>query len=185
MEPPRELRTERVLLRRWRAEDLEPFAALNADARVMRHFPAPLSRDQSAELADRIAAGFAQHGFGLWALELPGVAAFAGCVGLSVPTFQAAFTPCVEIGWRLAAEHWGRGYASEAARRVLRCAEEDLRLAEVLAFTAAVNMPSVRVMQRIGMRHDPAEDFDHPLAPATSPLRRHVLYRWRPGAPPP
>jgi RimJ/RimL family protein N-acetyltransferase len=114
-----EIRTARVLLRRWRPDDGDPFAAMNADPVVMEHFPAPLSREESDAFAGRIDEHFDRHGFGLWALEVPGVTPFAGFVGLSVPAFAAHFTPCVEIGWRLAAAHWGKGYAVEAARAVL------------------------------------------------------------------
>lgn len=171
------LRTERLLLRRWRPTDLEPFAALNADPRVVEFLPAALSRDESDELARRIDAQFAERGFGLWALEIPGVAPFVGFVGLSVPGFAAHFTPCVEIGWRLEAEHWGRGYATEAARAALAFGFDTLGLAEIVSFTAVANRRSRRVMERIGMGHDPADDFEHPALPEGHSLRRHVLYR--------
>jgi RimJ/RimL family protein N-acetyltransferase len=171
------IRTQRLMLRRWRPSDLAPFAALNADARVMRHFPATLSRAESDAYAERIEAHFAEKGFGLWAVEVPGEAPFIGFVGLSVPHFEAPFTPCVEVGWRLAAEHWGRGYAPEAARAALAFGFDTLALREILSFTAAVNEPSRRVMEKLGMTHDPADDFDHPALPAGHDLRRHVLYR--------
>jgi RimJ/RimL family protein N-acetyltransferase len=143
----------------------------------MAHFPATLSREESDPLAARIEAHFDQHGFGLWAVEVPDVAPFAGFVGLSVPRFEAHFTPCVEIGWRLAAEHWGKGYATEGARAVLAFGFETLQLGEIVSFTTTGNLPSRRVMEKIGMTHDPADDFDHPASPAGHPLRRHVLYR--------
>jgi RimJ/RimL family protein N-acetyltransferase len=182
---PRELRTPRLWLRRWRPEDREPFAALNGDARVMEYFPGTLAREQSDALASRIESQLAQRGYGLWAVEVPGATAFAGFIGLSVPAFDAPFTPCVEIGWRLAAEHWGRGYAPEGARAVLDLAFADLGLAEVVSFTAAGNARSRRVMEKIGMVTRAADDFDHPLVPAGHWLRRHVLYRARrPGVPP-
>jgi RimJ/RimL family protein N-acetyltransferase len=171
------LRTERLLLREWREADLAPFAAMNADPAVMALLPGTLSREQSDRLAARIRAQFAQRGFGLWALELPGVAAFAGFVGLSVPGFQAHFTPAVEIGWRLARQHQGRGYASEAARAALAHGFEQVGLDEIVSFTVPANTASRRVMERIGMLRDPAGDFDHPGLPEGSPLRRHVLYR--------
>jgi len=177
---PPELRTDRLILRRWIPEDRAPFAALNADPRVMEHFPAPLSRQQSDALADRIEAHFARHQFGLWALEIPGCTRFAGFVGLAVPEFEAHFTPCVEIGWRLAAGHWGCGYATEAARAALTFGSEELQLAEIVAFTTSGNMRSRRLMERIGMTRNPADDFDHPHLSAGHPLRRHVLYRCRP-----
>jgi len=172
-----ELRTPRLHLRRWRDTDRAPFAALNADPRVMEHFPSALSREESDRVAARIDAGIATRGFGLWAVEVPGVTAFAGFVGLSVPGFEAPFTPCVEIGWRLAVEHWGHGYATEGARATLAFAWETLKLDGVVAFTAVDNIRSRRVMARLGMRRDPAEDFDLPEIPADHPLRRHVLYR--------
>src|SRR5437764_9532227 len=117
---PSELRTPRLLLRPWQASDRQPFAALNADPRVMEHFPALLARAESDARADGIEAHFAQHGYGLWAVEVPGVAPFIGFVGLNTPKFEAHFTPGVEIGWRLAAEHWGRGYATEGAHAALQ-----------------------------------------------------------------
>lgn len=174
---PAEIRTSRLLLRRWIAEDREPFAALNADPRVMEHFPAALSREESDATAARIDAHFEEHGFTFWALEVPGVAAFAGFVGLVVPRFQAHFTPCVEIGWRLAAEHWGRGYATEAARAALTFGFESAALAEIVALTVPDNRRSIRVMEKIGMTRNPADDFDYPGMPEGHPLRRHVLYR--------
>lgn len=174
---PRELRTERLLLRRWRAEDREPFAALNADPPVMEHFPGPYSRAESDAAVDRIEAHFQQHGFGLWAVEIPDVAPFAGFVGLSIPRFEASFTPCVEIGWRLAADHWGRGYATEGARAALAFGFESLRLNEIVSYTVPENVRSRRVMEKLGMTHDASHDFDHPLLPAGHKLSRHVLYR--------
>jgi RimJ/RimL family protein N-acetyltransferase len=173
----RDLRTQRLLLRRWRASDREPFAALNADPRVMEHLPSRLSREQSDALADAIDAHFDVNGFGLWAVEIPDVAPFAGFVGLSIPRFRAPFTPCVEIGWRLAAGHWGHGYASEGARAALDFAFGTLALAEVVSFTVPGNLRSRRVMDKLGMRHDPRDDFDHPALAEGHPLRRHVLYR--------
>jgi RimJ/RimL family protein N-acetyltransferase len=167
----------RILLRPWRSSDLVPFAVLNADPVVMEYMPAPLTRAESDAMVDRIERHFEAHGFGLWALEVPGEVPFAGYVGLSVPRFEASFTPCVEIGWRLARAHWGRGYATEAAAVVLRAAFGPLGLNEVVSFTVPDNFRSRRVMERIGMRHDPTEDFDHPLLPEGHRLRRHVLYR--------
>src|SRR5262245_14636948 len=171
------LRTERLVLRRWRPSDLAPFAALNADPRVMQYFPARLTRSESDAFAERIDAHFDEHDFGLWAVEVPGTARFIGFVGLAVPTFTAPFTPCIEIGWRLAAEHWGLGYAPEAARAALDFGFDTLGLREILAFTTVVNQPSRRVMEKLGMSHDPADDFDHPRLPEAHNLRRHVLYR--------
>jgi RimJ/RimL family protein N-acetyltransferase len=178
------LRTPRLVLRRWRCADRAPFEALNADPRVMAHFPSTLTREESDASADRLERELAERPFGLWVVEIPGVTEFAGFTGLHVPSFEAAFTPCVEIGWRLAFAHWGHGYATEAARAALAYAWDTVRLAEVVAFTTVGNARSRAVMVRIGMRHDPAGDFDHPRLPAGHPLRRHVLYRVaRPSAP--
>ena len=171
------LRTSRLILRRWRSSDRAPFAAMNADPAVMAHFPSPLTAVESDALADALEAGHATRGFGLWALDIPGVVPFAGFVGLSVPMFIAPFTPCVEIGWRLAAAQWGCGYATEAARAVLTHAWAGLGLDQVVSFTTAGNARSRAVMARIGMRHAPADDFDHPGLPDEHPQRRHVLYR--------
>ncbi len=176
---PAELSTERLRLRRWHAEDLPPFAALNADQRVMEFFPSRLDRTESDAMATRICEHFARHGFGLWAVEVQGVTSFAGFVGLLVPQFEAHFTPCVEIGWRLAYEHWNKGYASEGARAALRFAFEELRLDEVVSMTTVANERSRRVMERLGMSRNPADDFDHPKVAEGHPLRRHVLYRLR------
>jgi ribosomal-protein-alanine N-acetyltransferase len=171
------LRTPRLILRRWRPSDRAPFAAMNADPAVMAHFPSTLTRAESDALVDAIEANIVARGFGLWALEVPGVVPFAGFVGLSVPAFAAPFTPCVEIGWRLAAAQWGQGYATEAGRAVLVHAWEGVGLDEVVSFTTAGNTRSRAVMARLGMRRDPADDFDHPRLAAGHPLRRHVLYR--------
>jgi ribosomal-protein-alanine N-acetyltransferase len=171
------LTTDRLVLRRWRDSDREPFAEMNADPAVMEHFPAPMSRTDSDSLVDRIEAQFDQHGFGLWALEVVETGAFIGFTGLSIPRFEAPFTPAVEVGWRLRRAAWGRGLASEAAQRALAFWFEELQRAEVVSFTTVANVRSRAVMTRIGMTHDPADDFDHPLLPEHSPLRRHVLYR--------
>lgn len=143
----------------------------------MEHFPAPLSSEESDTLVARIEAHFDQRGFGLWAVEVPDVAPFVGFVGLSVPRLEAHFTRCVEIGWRLAAKHWGKGYATEGARAVLAFGFETLLLGEIVSFTTTGNLPSRRVMEKIGMTRDPADDFDHPALPPGHALRRHVLYR--------
>lgn len=171
------LRTERLLLRRWRPEDRTAFAALNADPAVMQHFPAPMSREASDALADRIDTHFAERGFGWWAVEVQDVAPFIGCVGLSVPRFTAHFTPCVEIAWRLSSAHWGRGYAEEAARRALTFGFENLQLQEIVSFTVPANRPSWGLMERIGMTRDKAGDFEMPTLPEGHPLRPHLLYR--------
>lgn len=171
--------TPRLTLRRWRTTDREPFARMNADPRVMRYFPAPLTRNQSDALADTIAAHVDIHGWGGWAVEVHDVSAFAGFIGLSRPRFTAPFTPCVEIGWRLSADVWGRGYATEGARAAMEFGFDTLGLREIVSFTTESNVPSRRVMERIGMTYDPRDDFDHPSLRAGHALRRHVLYRIR------
>lgn len=171
-----ELRGERVLLRGWSEDDLAPFAELNADPRVMEHFPALLTRAESdAFVRERIVPQLTELGFGLWAVEVPGVAPFIGYVGLLVHTFEADFTPCVEIGWRLAFAHWGKGYATEAARLALAFGFEEARLDEIVSFTVPANRRSIAVMERLGMAY--AGEFDHPRLPEGHVLRRHVLYR--------
>jgi 3-dehydroquinate dehydratase / shikimate dehydrogenase len=170
------LRTERLLLRPWREGDRDAFAALNADPRVMEWFPATLTRARSDAVADAIEARLGDQGWGLWAVELPGVADFIGFIGLN-PADEELGRPAVEVGWRLAAEHWGRGYAPEGAIAALRHGFEALGLEEIVSFTAVGNLKSRRVMEKIGMTHDGADDFDHPRIAEGSPLRRHVLYR--------
>ena len=167
----------RLRLRPWRDDDLPAFAAMNADPRVLAYFPRALERAESDAVAARIREHFARHGFGLWAVEVPGVAAFVGFVGLAVPGFRAHFTPCVEVGWRLVHEHWGHGYATEGAQAALAFGFERLGLDEIVSFTARANHRSGRVMARLGMRRSAADDFDHPALPEASPLRPHVLYR--------
>jgi RimJ/RimL family protein N-acetyltransferase len=177
--PTSTLRTPRLVLREWRDEDREPFAAMNADPRVAEFLGGPIERAASDAMVDRIRAHFRERGFGVWAVEIAGRARFAGFLGLAVPRFEAHFTPCVEIGWRLAAEHWGNGYATEAGRAALVFGFEDLGLAEIVSFTVPANVRSRLVMERLDMIRDEAGDFDHPLLAATHPLRRHVLYRIR------
>lgn len=173
------LRTERLLLRRPCTADREQFARINADPRVMEFFPSALSHAESNALMDRIEAHFEQHGFSWCAAELRESGEFIGFVGLAVPSFHAAFMPCVEIGWRLAAEHWGRGLATEAAREVAKYAFEQLGLTEIVSFTTVANVRSRRVMEKLGMTHDPGDDFNHPSLPEGHALARHVLYRQR------
>jgi RimJ/RimL family protein N-acetyltransferase len=172
-----ELRSERLLLRQWRDDDLEPFAALNADPRVMEFFVSMLSRAQSDALVERIRRHFVERGFGLWAVEVPGLAPFAGFVGLKYPHLPAPFVPAVEIGWRVAYEHWGRGYATEAARAVLAVGFTRLGLDEIVSITTTTNLRSRQVMEKLGLRHAPADDFDHPNIAEGHPFRPHVLYR--------
>lgn len=174
---PEAIRTPRLLLRQWRDSDLEPFATMNADPDVMAYMPALLDRSTSDAFVARTREHFERHGFGLWAVEVPGDAAFVGYVGLSVPRFTAAFTPCVEVGWRLAHAHWGCGYATEAARAALSFGFLSAGLSEIVSFTVPANTRSIAVMDRLGMTHDSSDDFIHPSLPAGHPLGPHVLYR--------
>lgn len=171
------LETERLILRQWRGEDLEPFAAMNADPRVMATLGVNLDRAGSSALIARTAASFAENGFGLWAIEVRGGGPFVGFTGLSIPRFGAHFTPAVEVGWRLAFEHWGKGYATEAAIAALDFGFQTRGLDEVVSFASAGNFRSHAVMKRLGMRRDPSDDFDYPGLDLSNPLRRHVLYR--------
>jgi RimJ/RimL family protein N-acetyltransferase len=178
------INTERLRLRRWKPEDREPFAAMNADPQVTEFLGGCLTREGSDRIAERIEAHFARHSFGLFAAELKssahfGSVPFIGYVGLAVPGFEASFQPCVEIGWRLAVPYWNLGLATEGARAVLDYAFSTVGLEEVLSFTVPANVRSRRVMEKLGLTHDPADDFDHPGLPAGHPLRRHVLYRIR------
>ncbi|MEM1032097.1 MAG: GNAT family N-acetyltransferase [Myxococcota bacterium] len=171
------LHTDRLILRPWRASDLEPFSALNADAEVMQHFPASMSAKETTHFVARTRAHFDEHGYGLWAVEVRDVAPFVGFIGLVHPAFEAPFTPAVEVGWRLARAHWNQGYATEGARRVVRFAFEEAGLDELVSFTVPDNAASRRLMTKLGMTHDAADDFNHPRLPHGHPLRKHVLYR--------
>ncbi|WP_456826167.1 GNAT family N-acetyltransferase [Cellulomonas sp. P5_E12] len=172
-----ERRTDRLLLRRWREADREPFAELNADPEVMQFFPATLSRAESDAMVTRIEHRMRDNGWGLWALEVTAgehAGRFAGFTGLARPTWNPAFT---EVGWRLPRWAWGHGYATEAAREALRVGFEELRLDEIVSFTTPTNQRSRAVMERLGMTRDPADDFDYPTIAEGHPLRRSVLYR--------
>lgn len=169
--------TARLIVRRWREDDRPPLAALHADAHVMRYFPAALTAAESDAFIDRQEARFDADGTGLAAVERKADNALMGAVGVIWATFEAPFTPAVEIGWRLHSPYWGQGYATEAARAALAHAFGPLDFDEIVSFTAAVNGPSRRVMERIGMTRDRSCDFDHPGSPPGSPLRPHVLYR--------
>jgi RimJ/RimL family protein N-acetyltransferase len=170
------------VLREWRESDLDPFASFNADPRVREYFPSLMTRAESQASIDRMRAHQAEYGFGFWAIDVPGVADCVGMCGLAWARFEAHFTPCVEIGWRIAHAHWGQGYAPEAARASLDYGCETLGLDEIVAFAVVANTKSRRVMEKIGMRYNPADDFDHPGLPPGHPLRRHVLYRITNGA---
>lgn len=169
--------TDRIVLRAWTDEDLEPFAHLNADPEVMEYFPEALDRDQSDALARRIREQIQSEGFGLWALEVEG--RFAGFVGLNRTTFETPMGPHVEIGWRLARWAWGRGLATEAASAVLDLGFRSHGLDEIFSFTTATNSRSEAVMRRIGMVRRPDFDFDHPRTPDWWG-RRHIVYRATP-----
>ncbi len=174
---PIELRTPRVLLRQWKDSDIDAWAAMNADPEVRRFFPAVLNRDEAQAEADRIRASITQRGWGMWAIEVPGVHLFAGFVGLNVPGYEAPWMPAVEIGWRLAPAAWHRGYATEGATAALAFAFAHLELPQVVAMSVTTNTPSHSVMERIGMVRDAAADFDHPRVPPDWPLKRHLLHR--------
>jgi RimJ/RimL family protein N-acetyltransferase len=178
-DPVLNLETARLRLRRWRESDAEPFAALNSDPRVMQHFPALLSAAECAFVLEQIEAGFEANGFGIWALEELDGGRFIGLTGLSIPPFAAPFTPAVEVGWRLVADAWGHGYATEAANAALGFGFGEVGLEEIVSFTSATNLRSIAVMERLGMHRDPAGDFDHPQIDREHPLCRHVLYRLR------
>jgi len=179
-----ELTTDRLLLRPWKESDAEPYADLNQDPAVVEHFAGPVAREASYEQVDYFNQMIAERGFGFWALEVRETGQFIGFTGLSVPSFEAPFLstvenglPGVEIGWRLAKDAWGNGYATEAARAALGYGFGPAGLDEIVSFTATTNLPSQRVMQRIGMTHDEADDFDHPRIEKGHRLERHVLYR--------
>jgi RimJ/RimL family protein N-acetyltransferase len=173
------LETDRLLLRQWRAADKAPFAAMNADPVVMRHFPYALTRAESDSLADRLTAGISERGWGLWAVEVRDTGEFAGFIGLQPVGPKLPFAPAVEIGWRLAAAFHGRGYATEGALRTVTYAFETIALPEIVSMTTEQNRASRHVMEKIGMTRDPADDFLHPTVPADWAERRHVLYRLR------
>lgn len=171
------LETSRLVLRRWSDRDLVPFAALNADPDVMEHMVSTLTEDETAAMIDRIDAHFEEHGFGLWAVELVLTGEFVGFAGLSIPRFESHFTPAVEVGWRLATSHWGKGYATEAASAAMEFGFAVGDLDEIVSFAVPANTRSTAVMARLGMVRDPADDFDHPFVAEDSHLKRHVLYR--------
>lgn len=171
------LKTKRLILRPWKEEDLEPFAALNADPRVRKYFPGLMTKEESDASVKVMSEHFQKWGWGFWAVSLIETGEFIGLIGLANVTFEASFVPAVEIGWRLGFNHWGKGYATEGALACLEYGFEILKLQEIVAFTAVHNSPSRAVMERIGMHHNEEDDFDHPRVPVGDPLRRHVLYR--------
>jgi ribosomal-protein-alanine N-acetyltransferase len=171
--------TERLFLREWRDTDVNPFAAMNSDPRVMQYFPETYSEERTRRFVARIEACWAENGYGLWAVERQDTGRFIGYVGLWPATFPAPFTPAVEVGWRLAADQWGNGYATEAARASLGYGFDTVGLDEIVSFTSGLNVRSWRVMERLGMRRDASGDFEHPNVPEGHPVRPHVLYRIR------
>jgi RimJ/RimL family protein N-acetyltransferase len=168
--------TARLVLRQWRESDLEPFAKMGRDPRVMEFFPELLSRDSSDAIAAKWHQRIAGRGWGFWAVEITATGEFAGFVGLDVPDTPLPFSPCIEIGWRLAHEHWGKGYATEGASAAVRAGFEQIGLGEIVAYAVVANRRSRSVMEKLGMR-DTGETFDHPKVHAESPLRAHCLYR--------
>jgi RimJ/RimL family protein N-acetyltransferase len=172
--------TERLLLRDWRDTDVDAFAAINADPVVMEYFPQPYTEERTRKFVERIGERWRELGYGLWAVERKDSGRFIGYIGLWPATFPAHFTPAVEVGWRLAADQWGHGYATEGARAALDHGFDTLGLDEIVSFTSARNLRSIKVMERLGMHRDAADDFAHPNVP-DGPLRAHVLYRIRRG----
>lgn len=170
-----EVETERLRLRQWKPTDRAPFAALNADSKVMEFFPSPLTRVESDTMADRCQSLIEERGWGFWAAEAKATQEFIGFVGLHTPSAELPFSPCVEVGWRLAFQHWGKGFASEAAREAIRVGFQFLGLREIVSFTTVRNLRSRAVMERLGMRA--SGTFEHPQVPESSGLRQHCLYR--------
>lgn len=177
IEHPPIIRTDRLVLRRWTSADLEPFAGLNADPKVMEYFPGLKTKEESDHSVSLMSGHIEKCGWGFWAASLVETGEFIGFIGLEDVHFKTDFTPAVEIGWRLAFKHWGKGYATEGALACLRYGFETLNLNEIVSFTAVENTRSRAVMQKIGMHHNSKDDFDHPKLPEGHPLRRHVLYR--------
>lgn len=171
------LETQRLILRTWQASDFEPMCEINQDPKVMECFPSTLSKEETRTFIDKLQQHYEQHSYTFFAVELKQTGECIGFVGLKNVSFQAHFTPAVEIGWRLSSAHWGQGYATEAAKAVLDFAFNQLQLKEIVSFTTVANIKSRRVMEKIGLLHDPQDDFQHPKLASTHPLCRHVLYR--------
>ena len=170
------IKTERLILRQWKESDREPLARMNKDPRVLEFLLGPLTREESDKRAEVYTRHINEHGWGLWAVSVPGVSDFIGWIGLWPIGFTAHFTPAIEVGWRLLPEFWGQGYATEGAKAALQFGFETLKLEEIVSITVPANLRSRRVMEKIGMHRNPEDDFDHPLVEENSPLRRHVLY---------
>lgn len=171
------IETARLRLREWRDADIEPWVAMNADPRVMEFFPQTYDRPQSEEVARRLRGLLESNGFGWWIAETKDDGVFHGAIALQMVPFDARFTPALEVGWRLPVASWGNGFATEGGAAAIRFARERLGYDEVVAMTASINLRSRRVMERLGMTHDPNDDFDHPRLEEGHPLRPHVLYR--------
>ncbi len=169
--------TPRLTLRNWQQQDFKPFAILNHDPEVMKFFPKILNEEESNNAINKFIAHFEKHGFGLLAVERNDNKKFIGFIGLNIPNFTTNFTPCVEIGWRLAKEHWGQGLATEGATAILQHAFDQLKLKEIVAFTAKNNLASIAVMKKIGMKRVIDGDFPHPNLPSNHALAPHILYK--------
>lgn len=174
--------TERLILRRWKPSDAHPFFLINSDPKVMRFMFKILNHEESDRIIQKIEDHFDVHGFSFWALETKDTQQFIGFTGLAIPSFISHFTPCVEIGWRLAKNYWGKGFATEAAKAALHYGFTTAGLKEIVSFTAPINLPSIAVMERIGMKRNPVENFDHPNLPQGHPLQKHILYRLKSNA---
>ena len=171
------IETDRLILRTWNDNDLQPMLAINQDPKVMEYFPSLQDLEMTKNFIDKVNAHFENHGYSLYAVIKKDTTEFIGFTGLLIADFASHFTPATEIGWRLSSNHWGQGFATEGAKAVLDYAFRELKLTEIVSFTAAGNAKSIRVMQKIGLQHNAADDFDHPKLDDKSPLKRHVLYR--------
>ncbi|MBN8827717.1 MAG: GNAT family N-acetyltransferase [Sphingobacteriia bacterium] len=171
------LETPRLILREWKEQDIEAFVKINQDPKVIKFLRGALTLEEAKAFIIGANMGILDNGFGLWAAELKETKELIGFIGLNIPEFKAHFTPCVEIGWRLSSKHWRKGLATEGAKRVLEFAFKDLGIEEIVAFTARNNLASRKVMEKLGMTHDPKENFNHPKLPESHPLSLQVLYR--------
>jgi RimJ/RimL family protein N-acetyltransferase len=171
------LQTGRLILREWRDDDVAPFSAMSTNPLVMQYLTKLPDRSAIERWVDDVRAHFRRHGFGLWAIEIPGIAPFVGFTGLTVVPYEAHFTPAIEVAWRLSPEYWRKGLVAEAATTALNVGFRSLEFQEIMANAAINNSASIRVMERLGMNRNPDDDFDHPLKPPQDPLRRQVLFR--------
>jgi RimJ/RimL family protein N-acetyltransferase len=171
------IETARLILRTWREQDAEALYQINQDPRVVEFLPGMMTMDEVHAFMEHCNRGFIEHRFCLFAVELKATHELIGYIGLNIPNWQAHFTPCVEIGWRLGSQYWGQGYATESARAVLHYGFHDIGLDEIVSFTVPANVRSIRVMEKIGMQRDLTGDFAHPKLAAGHPLSKHVLFR--------